>query len=576
MTSTQSNVYAAYDGVKFVDPLYTAASGRDMRTSFTSTLTGNQRTFRRLSLARGMEINPGYPTSVTLDRVVAPVNGIWTPNNGTAWLACTNCFIKTDGDDIDVSLRGDLTDCFIFCDKLASGTGTMHGFSLTLAGTTIGGCVFDAILDDFGQGDIIMGGSSGATGTYTINNNVFLPMHYGQAIGVAISMLGNKNLTISADHNTFIGELSDPDNVGILRMGETEPGRTNQVASLKSNLCYAFGVSGRKTNIYSDATWRAVTGATKANPCVITATSHNYATGSKVRIVDVVGMTELNGNVYTITIVNTNSFSLDGTDSTAYGTYTSGGRAGVIDHCLPANMSHNGGYNLLAGQGGESNPGFIHFAYPAIGAFSDPAAANLNRVIADPQFVDCSTAGWRCLMTFDIDYLGHAAGTAWNNSTSYAIGDIASYSNASLWMGKTVNVRCIKAHSSATASTAPGTGTDWGAYWEPAGEYYIRDLAADTTIAYTPGVPQATVQDLLAWVKGGVAPTNPAFRDAGHDGLTIGAVEGEFAAAWPVSAAGTATFGQSAAGSVVAGGGGAGGGSLFGARVFGSRTIHRA
>lgn len=36
------------------------------------------------------------------------------------------------------------------------------------------------------------------------------------------------------------------------------------------------------------------------------------------------------------------------------------------------------------------------------------------------------------------------------------------------------------------------------------------------------------VDDLLDHVRGGWAPTNPAFRDAGHDGATIGAVEGVF------------------------------------------------
>lgn len=72
-----------------------------------------------------------------------------------------------------------------------------------------------------------------------------------------------------------------------------------------------------------------ITGATQANPCVITATAHGLSTGATIEINDVVGMTELNGNTYTITKVDADSFSLDSTDSTAYTAYTSGGTASV-------------------------------------------------------------------------------------------------------------------------------------------------------------------------------------------------------------------------------------------------------
>jgi hypothetical protein len=70
-----------------------------------------------------------------------------------------------------------------------------------------------------------------------------------------------------------------------------------------------------------------ITGATKANPCVITATGHGFRTGITVTISGVGGMTQLNGNTYTITRIDANSFSLDGVNSSSYGTYTSGGTA---------------------------------------------------------------------------------------------------------------------------------------------------------------------------------------------------------------------------------------------------------
>jgi hypothetical protein len=70
----------------------------------------------------------------------------------------------------------------------------------------------------------------------------------------------------------------------------------------------------------------AITGVTNANPASVTDTAHGYATGDKVTINNVQGMTQLNGNTYTITVTGANAFTL-GVDSTAYGTYTAGGKA---------------------------------------------------------------------------------------------------------------------------------------------------------------------------------------------------------------------------------------------------------
>ena len=75
-----------------------------------------------------------------------------------------------------------------------------------------------------------------------------------------------------------------------------------------------------------------ISGATKANPCVITATGHGFKTGISVTISGVGGMTQLNGNTYVITVIDANSFSLNGINSTAYGTYTSGGSAATYKY----------------------------------------------------------------------------------------------------------------------------------------------------------------------------------------------------------------------------------------------------
>ena len=70
-----------------------------------------------------------------------------------------------------------------------------------------------------------------------------------------------------------------------------------------------------------------ITAITKANPAVVTAAAHGYVNGDTAAIVGVVGMTEVNDLPFTIANVTTNTFELSGINSTAYTTYTSGGKA---------------------------------------------------------------------------------------------------------------------------------------------------------------------------------------------------------------------------------------------------------
>lgn len=76
----------------------------------------------------------------------------------------------------------------------------------------------------------------------------------------------------------------------------------------------------------------AISGASKANPCQITATSHGFVNGDWVVITSVGGMTQLNGRTFIVANATTHTFTLQtpqGTAviSTGYTTYTSGGVA---------------------------------------------------------------------------------------------------------------------------------------------------------------------------------------------------------------------------------------------------------
>jgi hypothetical protein len=75
-----------------------------------------------------------------------------------------------------------------------------------------------------------------------------------------------------------------------------------------------------------------VTGATRANPVVVTVPGHGWSNDDFVDFEDIAGMVELNGQRYQIANVTTDTFELqDGVgnniDGTGFSAYTSGGEA---------------------------------------------------------------------------------------------------------------------------------------------------------------------------------------------------------------------------------------------------------
>ena len=74
----------------------------------------------------------------------------------------------------------------------------------------------------------------------------------------------------------------------------------------------------------------AITGATQADPCVITAAAHGFSNGDAVFITGVGGMVQIDGIIFIVANATTNTFSLDDefgdpVDARPYGAYTSGG-----------------------------------------------------------------------------------------------------------------------------------------------------------------------------------------------------------------------------------------------------------
>lgn len=70
---------------------------------------------------------------------------------------------------------------------------------------------------------------------------------------------------------------------------------------------------------------KTITAATAANPVVVSSVAHGYSNGDLVDIEDVIGMTELNGNRYTVANKTADTYELSGIDGSAFTAYVSGG-----------------------------------------------------------------------------------------------------------------------------------------------------------------------------------------------------------------------------------------------------------
>lgn len=109
-----------------------------------------------------------------------------------------------------------------------------------------------------------------------------------------------------------------------------------------NNTLAGTSVLVRKSASFID---KAITGATNANPVVMTVPNHGFANGTRVMHDGVVGMTQINGVWYTVKNVTTNTYelwSLDATpvtvDGTSFGVFSGTGTPAAH---LMANLSVN-------------------------------------------------------------------------------------------------------------------------------------------------------------------------------------------------------------------------------------------
>ncbi len=82
--------------------------------------------------------------------------------------------------------------------------------------------------------------------------------------------------------------------------------------------------------VNSSLTSNFIKRANRDNPCRVTCINHSLPTGSVIYIANVLGMTQLNDAIYTITVVDADHFTLNGIDSSGFTAYDSGGIFNVL------------------------------------------------------------------------------------------------------------------------------------------------------------------------------------------------------------------------------------------------------
>lgn len=161
-------------------------------------------------------------------------------------------------------------------------------------------------------GVITSGDLTDITPQTVTSNNV---PHLTTTSGSATVTITDSNIANVTTYDTIY--FSTPVSVGGLILSGAYP-----ISLIAGTTSYTITADEAATSTVGLGT---ITGATAANPCVITATSHGFANGQLVFIDGIVGMTQLNDRIFTVANQTANTFELSGVDSSAYTAWSSGG-----------------------------------------------------------------------------------------------------------------------------------------------------------------------------------------------------------------------------------------------------------
>lgn len=141
----------------------------------------------------------------------------------------------------------------------------------------------------------------------------------------------------------------------------------------------------------------AITAITQANPGVVSSAAHGLLEGDVAKLAAIVGMTQLNNNLYVVDDPAAGTFELMDTDTTDYTAYTSGGTVAKVNF---TNFCELTNYNQQDGAADEydatticstvkefevglSDPGTLQIDYLYAGAQPVQAALKAAKISGD-------------------------------------------------------------------------------------------------------------------------------------------------------------------------------------------------
>jgi len=147
------------------------------------------------------------------------------------------------------------------------------------------------------------------------------------ASGVINFPKGCNNNALGDTNDSTVSYVSD----GYSNCGKTGSGVPFAKTTHNGQACGVADLNGLMYEISLGvtciATTKNITAVTNGNPCQLTVVGHGRTTGDPVMIAGIVGMTQLNDKIFTLTVVDVDTITLDGVDATEFGVYTSGGTA---------------------------------------------------------------------------------------------------------------------------------------------------------------------------------------------------------------------------------------------------------
>jgi hypothetical protein len=259
--------------------------------SFTDTVSGG--------------VNVAALSSTVADRANASATG-WTYDAG--------------GTPTDLQAAGDATYISPIRDVGSVITGSIQ---LDIQGTGASKTTFRDFTEDL---------ISGATEAQSSPNNTKLRETNFGGIGTVLGFSNTAfpdgtsfSVTFSEDNKTLVDNETTQNVYAIINPGQY----TGNVKTISGITKASPAVITTSTDHGLTVT-AAITAITKANPAVVTSASHGFSNGDQVLILNVGGMTELNGTTKTVANKTDDTFQLSGTDSSGFGTYTSGGTAARV------------------------------------------------------------------------------------------------------------------------------------------------------------------------------------------------------------------------------------------------------